>query len=68
MNAAEIQEMTTAERLQAMELLWENLIRDDPKLDPPQWHGEVLRERIKRMESPKAKFYTLEQLKEHFKQ
>jgi hypothetical protein len=37
--------MTTAEKLSAMEALWENLTRNANAYESPAWHGEVLRER-----------------------
>jgi hypothetical protein len=37
--------MTTAEKLSAMEALWENLTRNADAYESPAWHGEVLRER-----------------------
>ena len=37
--------MTTAEKLSAMEALWENLTRNADAYESPAWHGDVLRER-----------------------
>ncbi len=42
--ALPLEQMTVAEKLQAMEVLWADLSRDG-SLDSPAWHGQVLAER-----------------------
>jgi hypothetical protein len=37
--------MTTAEKLSAMEALWENLSHNADAYESPAWHGDVLRDR-----------------------
>ena len=39
-----LDEMTIAEKLQAMEALWADLSRNE-QMDSPAWHEEVLRQR-----------------------
>jgi len=39
-----IKQMSLAEKLQAMEELWESLSRDEDRLESPAWHGDVLEE------------------------
>lgn len=39
-----IKQMSWAEKLQAMEELWESLSRDEGRLESPTWHAEVLEE------------------------
>ncbi len=58
--------MTTAERLQAMELLWDALLHEPSDIEPPNWHRDILEQRMEKMNSPDAKYYSLEQLKERF--
>jgi len=60
---AEIERMSKAERLQAMELLWDSISSDTESVDSPSWHGDVLAERLARVEAGKGKFLTLPQLK-----
>lgn len=62
----EIETMTNVEKLQAMDSLWSSLTKSDPEVTSPEWHGEILRERTKRMESGEAKYYSLEEVKEYF--
>ncbi len=37
--------MTTADKLQLMDELWQNLSAEVPAIDSPSWHGDVLAER-----------------------
>lgn len=46
-----LDQMTTAEKLQAMEELWADLTRNDRQFESPAWHEAVLRERETRVES-----------------
>ena len=50
-----LKEMTTEEKLQAMEMLWDDLCRNIPESLSPQWHAEVLREREGRIKSLRAR-------------
>lgn len=66
MSIAEIKNMTTAERLEAMELLWDALCHEDIEIGSPDWHEPILDKRRQRINSGKAKFYTLEEVKKRF--
>jgi len=55
--------MTLAERLQAMELLWESISATPEKMDSPEWHGEVLNRRLAKVKAGKGTFLTVQQLK-----
>ena len=46
MDIPSIAALPLAERLRAMELIWETLRRDDAAEISPHWHGEVLRQRL----------------------
>ncbi len=63
MKAAEIQKLSVAERIRTMEALWDSLLTDESNVESPEWHGEVLREREKKLESGEVKFISLEELK-----
>ena len=62
-EAKQIEKMSTSERLQAMEQLWEALCRERPEIASPDWHGHVLKDRKERVERDESKFLTLEQLR-----
>ncbi len=40
-----LDEMTVEEKLQLMEMIWDDLSRHADEMEPPAWHGEVLAER-----------------------
>jgi len=44
-----LDQMTTAEKLQAMEDLWNSLTRSEFEYDSPAWHETVLAEREERL-------------------
>ena len=46
-----LDEMTRAEKLQAMEELWQDLAAESDQVCAPDWHGDVLRARAERMAS-----------------
>jgi hypothetical protein len=55
--------MSTVERLQAMEQLWEALCKVPGDVPSPGWHGDILAERKRRAERGEGGFLTLEQLR-----
>ncbi len=60
--------MTTAEKLQVMEQLWEDLCRDERQVTSPGWHGDVLAAREARIASGEAHFSDLEEVKTRLRQ
>lgn len=58
--------MSRQERLVAMEQLWDALCHDEQELESPNWHRPVLESRRKKMSSPEARFYTLDELRKRF--
>ncbi len=58
----QIVRMKVAERLQAIEPLWDAICREGGEVASPEWHREVLAERKARAERGEAKFLTLAQL------
>ena len=44
-----LDQMTTAEKLRAMEALWADLSRNADSFESPAWHADVLRERDQRI-------------------
>jgi hypothetical protein len=63
-QAAEIEQMSLAERLQTMELLWVSLARTPDAVPSPDWHGEVLAARLAKIERGEGEFLTIPQVKE----
>jgi hypothetical protein len=51
-----LKDMTTGEKLQTMELLWNDICRNVSDLSSPDWHGDILIERENRVKERKEKF------------
>ena len=51
-----LEDMTTEEKLQAMEMLWDDICRVTPDFSSPSWHADVLQEREQRILDGKDKF------------
>jgi hypothetical protein len=45
-----LEKMSTEEKLQMMELLWEDLSHSPNKMLSPSWHGDILRAREANLE------------------
>jgi hypothetical protein len=52
----QIDQMTLADKLRAMEVLWEDLCRNEESVPVPQWHKDVLDERERLVKNGKARF------------
>jgi hypothetical protein len=63
MGIADIESMTIAERLQAIELLWTSVSRTDSQVSSPAWHRDVLDARRKKVEDGKGVFLSLTELR-----
>jgi hypothetical protein len=63
-QAADIEQMSLEEQLQAMELLWSSLSRTPNAVPSPDWHGDILAERMAKIERGEGEFLSIPQLKE----
>lgn len=63
MKTADIKKMTKTEKLEALEALWDSLIKDDAITESPDWHIEILNKRKKQADEGKSKFTSLDDLK-----
>jgi putative addiction module component (TIGR02574 family) len=63
MDTREIKNMSRAERLKAMEALWDSLVEEEAEIESPDWHRDILEERKVKIESGKAEFISLEKLR-----
>jgi hypothetical protein len=64
MQAADIEQMSLEERLQAMELLWASLARTPDAVPSPDWHEEIVAARLAKIDRGEGEFLTLAQVKE----
>ena len=51
-----LDQMSTAEKLRAMEALWDDLCRREQTVPVPQWHKDILDERERLVVEGKARF------------
>ena len=61
--AIPLDKMDVAEKLRAIEEIWDSLCRAPDDVPSPEWHGNVLREREQRIQEGKAKFVDLAEAK-----
>lgn len=59
-----ISEMSTEDKLRAMDELWASLTEPSLSYSPPEWHQEALRETEKRIESGEETFVDWQEAKE----
>ncbi len=62
-----LDEMTTEDKLVAMERLWEDLCRNPEFVSSPAWHEDVLLAREKQVQEGRAKFSTLDEVKDRIR-
>jgi len=55
--------MTTAEKLRALETIWDDLARQPEQVPAPDWHGDVLRARADRAAKGESAFSDLAEAK-----
>lgn len=67
MDTKLIDQMSTEEKLFAMEQLWDSLKQSSNYPLTPEWHGEVLEERSQLLESGESKLITLDDLRKKLK-
>ena len=63
MNINELKKMSTVERLQAMEALWDSMLSESDKIETPKWHEDIIEERKRIIANGSEKFISLAELK-----
>jgi hypothetical protein len=61
-----LEQMTTAEKLRAMEALWDDLCQRKA-VEVPQWHKDILDERQRLIDEGKAEFIEWDVAKEQIR-
>ena len=62
-----IDQLTTAEKIQVMEMIWEDLCKNEKDFSPPEWHKQILDEREQLVEEGKEKTIDWEQAKKEIR-
>jgi len=65
--ALPLDQMTTADKLSLMELLWDDLCRTPENVPSPAWHGEVLAERERRLQNGQTQFSNLAEVEDRLR-
>ena len=63
MNTLEIEKMSTIDRLQAMEALWDSFMKEESEIESPEWHKDIIEERKRKIKNGKAEFISLDKLR-----
>ncbi|MBU1340991.1 MAG: addiction module protein [Proteobacteria bacterium] len=58
-----LNEMTIAEKIVAMNQIWDDLMRNPDDIPSPEWHKEVLSARAKRVQNGEAHFKDFDSVK-----
>lgn len=64
----DIEKMTIEEKLQTMELLWNDLCRNAADFVIPEWHKDVLAQREERLRNGKERILDWEQAKKEIEE
>jgi hypothetical protein len=64
MTITEIKLLAVFERIILMEEFWDSLCHEQEPPASPQWHQDILTERVERLNSQQAKLLTLQELKD----
>ena len=59
-----LNEMSVAEKLQAMEEIWNDLCQKPAEIPSPEWHADVLSARQQRIDNGEARFFDIEDAKQ----
>jgi hypothetical protein len=62
-----LKEMTTEEKIQAMELIWDDLCKKAESLTSPSWHEQILNKREERIKSGNDEFVDWEKSKKNIR-
>ncbi|HIP38533.1 MAG TPA: acyl-protein synthetase [Desulfocapsa sulfexigens] len=65
--AMPLSEYTYEQKLDLLETLWDELVRDDKIFESPDWHEEILKDREQALTSGKIKVSDWEEAKERIK-
>ena len=62
MGLEEIRRLNPKEKIMLINEIWESFEQDDT-IESPRWHKEIVEQRVEKMKENKAKFISLEELK-----
>ena len=65
--ALPLDRMTAADKLETMEVLWDDLCKNSNEFASPSWHGDILAERDKNLLECKEPIHDWEKAKERIR-
>lgn len=63
MTITEIKSLPVSERIMLMEEIWDSLSHEHEQVESPQWHQDILNDRLELLNSKQATLITLQELK-----
>ncbi len=63
-----LDQMTVAEKLHAIEVLWDDLSRHPEDIPSPPWHADVLAERQRQIDEGQAKFIPFDEFRQRIQE
>ncbi|ETR70480.1 MAG: addiction module protein [Candidatus Magnetoglobus multicellularis str. Araruama] len=63
-----LNQMSTVHRIQMMEAIWDSLLYDQSDIKSPDWHKNILADRKRKIEEGTAEFFSVNALKENFRE
>lgn len=63
-----LDEMSNEDKIEAMELLWDNLCKNPESILSPEWHAETLKSRELKIKEGKASFSDFSEAKERIRE
>ena len=63
MSIDDIKNLDIKDRIILINEIWETLETEDSKIESPEWHEDVIKDRIEKIRNNEAKYISLEELK-----
>ena len=63
LSAEEVSQMSTPEKLEVLDLIMNSFGNDGSEMPSPDWHEEVLSERMRKIDSGEAKWLSFDEVK-----
>ncbi len=67
-GTVDLQQMSVADKLRLMEELWRDLSENETQVASPEWHGDVLKERDRKIASGEESFVDWEVAKKKLRE
>jgi len=62
-----LESLSLNEKMSLIEMVWDSLSQKSEDFSSPEWHGEVLQQRVEAVERDEAEFYSLDVVRQRLK-